>query len=1083
VQFSGYHNDIFIPNPTDPNSPTIVNYAVIPLPPTVADAQDLGGFTGIAPANDPVLDDLTAVSSHELAESVTDPVDGLGWNLSYPWTDPNGLSQPPGAEIGDLADNVWKDLHGYAVQELYSISASSSVIEVDKPISIKSITSSTSAGQTTVTVTLHDTDNTYRMSGTLSDFTPTFTWGDGNTTTTGITGSTLGDGDFQFTATHDYSISQPNFSVTVDDVGGATTTSSQTLDLHNAVTFSALQSQTISYGQQLAVSGKLVGASSFPANETVSITIGTATGSVAINPDGSFSGTVDTSSLGASSTAYTITYSYAGDATNQTETDSSTTLTVNPALLTVTANNLSMLYGGTVPALTYQVSGLVNNDTSATFTGSLSTTATSSSSVNSYPITQGNLAATGNYTIGAFNGGTLSVKPALLTVTANNLSMFYGDTLPALTYQYTGLVNNDTSATFTGSLSTTATSSSSVNSYPITQGNLAATGNYTIGAFSGGTLSVKPALLTVTANNLSMSYGGAVPALTYQYTGLVNNDTSATFTGSLSTTATSSSSSVGTYDITQGTLAATGNYTIGTFTKGALTVTLPSQSVYVLNATARGALSASGNAVVKLPGGLYVDSSSASAIVVSGNAQVNVGGTVLVAGGVSVSGSAACTATGTPATTADPFGGLPLPSVSGLTNYGAVRVSGTSTQTLNPGVYTSIQVSGKASVTLTSGTYIIEGGGLSVSGNGSLTWNGVGNGVTIFNAGSQYNGSTDGGTFGSISLGGNGSITLSSPTTGAYAGVAIFESRANSKALALGGSGTVSITGAVYAAAANVGLSGNAQVTGSLVVSTLTLSGNTGAFQLASGSSSSYTASTCNWISNGILTVWAEDDTGNGLNSDQVNRLTDAMTYLNSALGSFGVSLSWAADAASADVTVHFATSTPEGDASAGVIGYTTPDNNVYFVTTWSYYNGSDPTQIAANQLDFQTLAIHELAHTVGLGESADANSVMYEYLAAGTVRRTFTDANLSLINTNSDRFMKFAAGFRVDARAFEETIVAGGSLATNAGLNLSPSGGELFGMLDNWTAQSDAVDILVAAGSTDEGMAAIGLHRRPRSR
>ena len=278
------------------------------------------------------------VSSHELAESVTDPVNGLGWNTSDPWNGPDGLTYPAESEIGDLADGVWKDLHGYAVQELYSLSANSDVIEVDKPISITSITSSTSAGQTTVTVTLHDTDNTYRMSGTLSDFTPTFTWGDGSTTTTGITGSTLGGGDFQFTATHDYSISQPSFSVTVDDVGGATTTSSQTLDLQTAVTFSDLQSQTISYGQKLAVSGMLVGASSFPANETISISIGTATGSVAINPDGSFSGTVDTSSLGASSTAYPITYSYAGDATNQQETDSSTTLTVNQATLTVTAD-------------------------------------------------------------------------------------------------------------------------------------------------------------------------------------------------------------------------------------------------------------------------------------------------------------------------------------------------------------------------------------------------------------------------------------------------------------------------------------------------------------------------------------------------------------------------------------------------------------------------------------------------------------------------------------------------------------------------------------------------------------------------
>jgi hypothetical protein len=33
----------------------------------------------------------------------------------------------------------------------------------------------------------------------------------------------------------------------------------------------------------------------------------------------------------------------------------------------------------------------------------------------------------------------------------------------------------------------------------------------------------------------------------------------------------------------------------------------------------------------------------------------------------------------------------------------------------------------------------------------------------------------------------------------------------------------------------------------------------------------------------------------------------------------------------------------------------------------------------------------------------------MYEYLTPGTVRRTFTDSNLSLIGTDADRFMKAA--------------------------------------------------------------------------
>src|SRR5207249_2921460 len=56
---------------------------------------------------------------------------------------------------------------------------------------------------------------------------------------------------------------------------------------------------------------------------------------------------------------------------------------------------------------------------------------------------------------------------------------------------------------------------------------------------------------------------------------------------------------------------------------------------------------------------------------------------------------------------------------------------------------------------------------------------------------------------------------------------------------------------------------------------------------------------------------------------------------------------------------------------------------------------------------DFLTLATHELGHAVGLGESADPGSVMYEYLSPGAARRTFTDSNLSLINTDADRFMK----------------------------------------------------------------------------
>ena len=87
------------------------------------------------------------------------------------------------------------------------------------------------------------------------------------------------------------------------------------------------------------------------------------------------------------------------------------------------------------------------------------------------------------------------------------------------------------------------------------------------------TFTVAPATLTVTAHNLSMAYGSAVPALLTGTTGFVNGDSASVITGtpSLTTTATSASP-VGSYAITasQGTLAAA-NYNFA-FINGVLAI-------------------------------------------------------------------------------------------------------------------------------------------------------------------------------------------------------------------------------------------------------------------------------------------------------------------------------------------------------------------------------------------------------------------------------------------------------------------------------------------------------------------------------
>jgi uncharacterized protein involved in high-affinity Fe2+ transport len=282
--------------------------------------------------------------------------------------------------------------------------------------------------------------------------------------------------------------------------------------------------------------------------------------------------TVTTSATtGSAAGTYPITASGAVDA-NYTLSYSPGTLTVTPVGLTITANNQSKAYGAPLPALTVSYTGFVNGDTAASLTTppTVTTTATAGSAVGAYPITAGG-AVDGNYTI-SYLPGTLTVNPVGLTITANNQSKAYGAVLPALTVGYSGFVNGDTAASLTTrpTVTTTATASSAVGTYPITASG-AVDANYTI-SYASGTLTVTPAGLTITANNQSKAYAATVPTLTLSYSGFVNGDTAASLTTppTVTTTATASSA-VGTYPITVSG-AVDANYTIS-YSAGTLTVT------------------------------------------------------------------------------------------------------------------------------------------------------------------------------------------------------------------------------------------------------------------------------------------------------------------------------------------------------------------------------------------------------------------------------------------------------------------------------------------------------------------------------
>jgi large repetitive protein len=188
-----------------------------------------------------------------------------------------------------------------------------------------------------------------------------------------------------------------------------------------------------------------------------------------------------------------------------------------------------------------------------------------------------NQAGNANYQAAAPVRRTITVKPAVLTVTAKNASREYGKANPAFTDTITGFVNGDTLAkdvTGAASLTTTATTKSAVGSYAIKgeAGTLAAR-NYTF-KFVAGTLTITKAPLTVTANNAKAVYDQALPKFGYTATGFLNKDTKAVLSGApAETTKAVKGSLPGTYTITiaAGTLKAT-NYSF-VFKDGVLTIT------------------------------------------------------------------------------------------------------------------------------------------------------------------------------------------------------------------------------------------------------------------------------------------------------------------------------------------------------------------------------------------------------------------------------------------------------------------------------------------------------------------------------
>ena len=252
---------------------------------------------------------------------------------------------------------------------------------------------------------------------------------------------------------------------------------------------------------------------------------------------------VTLTSLGASATAIVAGSPYSiipsdvvgTGLSNYTITYDNGSLSVSPAVLTITADSTSKTYGDTVTfnGTEFTESGLVNDDTVASVTlTSLGASATAIVAGSPYSIIPSDSVGTGlsNYTI-TFDNGSLSVNPAALTITADSTSKTYGDTVTFNGTEFTesGLVNDDavTSVTLT-SPGAVATANVAGSPYAITPSAAVGTGlaNYTI-TYDNGSLTVNTAALTITADSTSKTYGDTVTFDGSEFTdsGLLNGDT------------------------------------------------------------------------------------------------------------------------------------------------------------------------------------------------------------------------------------------------------------------------------------------------------------------------------------------------------------------------------------------------------------------------------------------------------------------------------------------------------------------------------------------------------------------------------
>ncbi len=240
------------------------------------------------------------------------------------------------------------------------------------------------------------------------------------------------------------------------------------------------------------------------------------------------------------------------------------TLTITPRPLTALSTIDDKIYDGSSVTGTVNL-GTVSNrvsgeDLSITVSATDYATATAEnnkSTTISYSLSDGTTGDASNYSMADLETSGNILKKEL-TVTADAKTKVYGESNPALTYQYSGFVNSETSAVLntepTASTTVDATTNVGTHTDAITV-NGGVDDNYSF-TYVANDFTITAVTLTVTANNIIRGVGETTPAFSYTMTGFKNAETEAGLR-----TASSLSGTVTFTDNTSGSTAA-GSYTV-----------------------------------------------------------------------------------------------------------------------------------------------------------------------------------------------------------------------------------------------------------------------------------------------------------------------------------------------------------------------------------------------------------------------------------------------------------------------------------------------------------------------------------------